>query len=70
MKKLLTVTLVLVFACALVFALGCNKKKAEETGMEGGQQMEQTSPPAGGMTDSTGAMMSHPDTTGGAMGGK
>jgi hypothetical protein len=62
MKKLLTVTLVLVFACALVFALGCNKKKAEETGMEGGQQMEQTSPPA---TDSTGAMMSQPDTTGG-----
>jgi hypothetical protein len=55
MKKILTVTLILVFACALVFALGCNKK-AEQTGMEGGQQMEQsTETPAAGTMDSTGA---------------
>ncbi|HKQ19866.1 MAG TPA: hypothetical protein VJW75_08990 [Candidatus Eisenbacteria bacterium] len=53
MKKLLTVTLVFVFALALVFALGCNKK--EEPATEGGmdQGMEQT-PPA--MTDSMAAM--------------
>ena len=63
MKKLLTVTLVLVFTCALVFALGCTKK-AEQTGMDGEQQMEQsTTPPATGMTDSTGAAMTTPDTT-------
>jgi hypothetical protein len=61
MKKILTVTLVLVFACALIFALGCNKK-AEQTGMEGGQQMEQT-PPAAGTMDSTGAATTAPDTT-------
>ncbi|HLG42896.1 MAG TPA: hypothetical protein VI643_05985 [Planctomycetota bacterium] len=63
MKKVLTVTLVLVFACALIFALGCNKK-AEETGMEGGQTMEQSTetPPAGGMMDSTGAATAAPDT--------
>ena len=61
MKKLLTVTLVLVFTCALVFALGCSKKQA---GTEGEQQMEQsTTPPATGMTDSTGAAMTMPDTT-------
>ena len=63
MKKLLTVTLVLVFTCALVFALGCSKK-AEQAGTEGEQQMEQSAtPPAGGMTDSTGAAMTMPDTT-------
>ena len=57
MKKLLTVTLVFVFALALVFALGCNKKEepAPEGGME--QGMEQSTPPA--MTDSMPA-----DTTG------
>ena len=60
MKKLLTITLVLVFACALVLALGCTKK-AEETVMEGGQPMEQsTTPPA--TMDTTGANMSAPDT--------
>jgi len=53
MKKLLTVTLVFVFALALVFALGCNKK--EEPATEGGmdQGMEQSTPPA--MTDSIAA---------------
>lgn len=61
MKKLLTVTLVLVFTCALVFALGCTQK-AEQTGTEGEQQMEQsTTPPATGMADSASMMM--PDTT-------
>ena len=61
MKKLLAITLVLVFACALVLALGCTKK-AEETGMEGGQQMEQsTTPPA--TMDSTGASMTPPEST-------
>ena len=62
MKKLLTVTLVLVFTCALVFALGCTKK-AEQTGMEGEQPMDQSTPPATGMTDTTGAAMTMPDTT-------
>ena len=65
MKKLLTVTLVLVFASALVFAFGCAKK--EQASMESGgeQSMEQSAtPPAQtGMTDSTGAMMTSPDTT-------
>jgi len=53
MKKLLTVTLVFVFALALVFALGCNKK--EETATEGtmDQSMEQSTPPA--ITDSIAA---------------
>lgn len=53
MKKLLTLTLVFVFALALVFALGCNKKQEEpaSSGTESG--MEQTTPPAGGMADST-----------------
>ena len=61
MKKLLTVTLVFVFALALVFALGCNKK--EEPATEGMDQgMEQSTPPA--MTDS----MAAPDTMGGATG--
>jgi hypothetical protein len=63
MKKLLTVTLVLVFTCALVFALGC-AKKAEQTGMEGEQGMDQSAtPPATGMMDTTGAAMTMPDTT-------
>ena len=63
MKKLLTVMLVLVFTCALVFALGCSKK-AEQAGMQGEQQMEQsTTPPATGMMDTTGAAMMTPDTT-------
>ena len=49
MKKMLAVTLVLVFTCALLFALGCSKK-TETSGTE--QGMEQTTPPA--MTDTTG----------------
>ena len=58
MKKMLAVTLVLVFTCALLFALGCSKK-TEQTGTEGEQGMEQTTtPPAA--TDTT-MMMS--DTT-------
>ncbi len=54
MKKLLTVTLVFVFALALVFALGCNKKE-EPASTEGSmdQSMEQSTPPA--MTDSIAA---------------
>ena len=62
MKKLLTVALVFVFALALVFALGCNKKE-EAPATEGGATsgMETTTPADGGMaTDST-AMS--PDTT-------
>jgi len=52
MKKLLTVTLVFVFALALVFALGCNKKEEPATeGMD--QSMEQSTPPAA--TDSIAA---------------
>ena len=58
MKKLLTVTLMFVFAMALVFALGCSKKQetTTETGTTG---MEQTTPP---MTDTMGMMPA--DTTG------
>lgn len=63
MKKILTVTLILVFAAALVLALGCTKK-AEQTGTEG-QGTEQT-PPAGAMTDTTGHTMAAPES---AMGG-
>ena len=43
MKKMLAVTLVLVFTCALLFALGCSKKTASTT--EGEQGMEQTTTP-------------------------
>ena len=57
MNKMLAVTLVLLFTCALLFALGCSKK-TETSGTEGEQGMEQTTtPPAA--TDTT--MMS--DTT-------
>jgi hypothetical protein len=67
MKKLLTVTLILVFAVALVLALGCTKQ-AEQTGTEGQGTMEQTpaSGMEGGMTDTTGQMMAAPES---AMGG-
>ena len=47
MKKMLAVTLVLVFTCALLFALGCSKK-TETSGTEGEQSgggMEQTTTP-------------------------
>ena len=66
MKKLLTVTLILVFAAALVLALGCTKK-AEEAPATEGTTTEQT-PPAteGGMTDTTGQTMAAPES---AMGG-
>jgi hypothetical protein len=59
MKKMLAVTLVLVFTCALLFALGCSKK-TETSGTEGTQGgMEQTTtPPAA--TDTT---MQMSDTT-------
>ena len=61
MKKMLAVTLVLVFTCALLFALGCSKK-TETSGTEGEQTgggMEQTTtPPAA--TDTT---MQMSDTT-------
>jgi len=59
MKKMLAVTLVLVFTCALLFALGCSKK-TETSGTEGEQGgMEQTTtPPAA--TDTT---MQMSDTT-------
>lgn len=61
MKKLLTVALVFVFALALVFALGCNKKEETSVTNEGGTTTETTTPADGGMaTDST-AMS--PDTT-------
>ena len=68
MKKILTVTLILVFAAALVLALGCTKK-AEQTGTEGQGTMEHTPPatPAGGATtDTTGHTMAAPES---AMGG-
>jgi hypothetical protein len=59
MKKLLTVALVFVFALALVFALGCNKKE-EAPATEGGATsgMETTTPSA---SDST-ATMATPDS--------
>ena len=57
MKKMLAVTLVLVFTCALLFALGCSKK-TETSGTEGGGMEQTTTPPAA--TDTT-MMMS--DTT-------
>ncbi len=58
MKKMLAVTLVLVFTCALLFALGCSKK-TETSGTEGEQGMGQTTtPPAA--TDTT---MQMSDTT-------
>lgn len=53
MKKLLTVALVLVFALALVFALGCNKKE-EAPATESG--MEQTTPEGGMPMDTTSTM--------------
>jgi hypothetical protein len=61
MKKLLTIVLVFVFSLALVLAIGCSQKQpASDTGAS----MDQTTPPGGGeMTDSTGAMMSAPDTS-------
>jgi hypothetical protein len=69
MKKLLTVALVFVFALALVFALGCNKKEeapATESGATSG--METTTPAEGGMaTDST-ATMATPDSAAAAAG--
>jgi hypothetical protein len=65
MKKLLTLTLVFVFALALVFALGCNKKQ-EEPASSTESGMEQTTPPAGGMADSSGMAM--PDSSMGGSG--
>jgi hypothetical protein len=65
MKKLLTVTLILVFAAALVLALGCTKK-AEETPATEGTTTEQTPATEGGMTDTTGQTMAAPES---AMGG-
>ena len=54
MKKLLTVALVFVFALALVFALGCNKKE-EAPATEGTTSGMETTTPEGGMPmDSTG----------------
>ena len=61
MKKLLTISLVFVFALALVLAIGCAKK--EQPAMEGGgteQGMEQSTTP-----DTTSTMTT--DST--AMGG-
>jgi hypothetical protein len=60
MKKLLTLALVFVFALALVFALGCNKKEEMPAteGADGG--MEQTMPEGDmGMADTT---MASPDS--------
>ena len=55
MKKLLTVALVFVFALALVFALGCNKKE-EAPATDATSGMETTTPADGGMaTDTTAA---------------
>lgn len=51
MKKMLAVTLVLVFTCALLFALGCSKK-TQTSGTEGEGMEQTTTPPA--MTDTTG----------------
>jgi hypothetical protein len=60
MKKLLTVALVFVFALALVFALGCNKKE-EAPATEGATSgMESSTPATGGAMDSTATMA---DTT-------
>ena len=66
MKKLLTVTLVLVFALALVFALGCNKKEAPaETSTE--QGMDSSMPATGDSmsttTTTTTTTTTSPDTT-------
>jgi hypothetical protein len=58
MKKLLTVALVFVFALALVFALGCNKK--EEAPATSG--METTTPAEGGMAMDSTATMATPDS--------
>ena len=52
MRKILAVTLVLVFTCALLFALGCTKK-TEQTGMEAEQGMEQTTPGMDSMSTTT-----------------
>ncbi|HSQ59154.1 MAG TPA: hypothetical protein VLT84_01760 [Acidobacteriota bacterium] len=61
MKKFLTVALVFVFALALVFALGCNKKE-EAPATESG--MEQTTP-EGGMPMDTTSTMTSPDSAAG-----
>jgi len=68
MKKLLTVALVSVFALALVFALGCNKK--EEPAMEGGATsgMETTTPADGGMAMDSTSTMAAPDSAAAAAG--
>lgn len=68
MKKLLTVALVFVFALALVFALGCNKKE-EAPATEGATSgMETTTPADGGMTMDTTATMAAPDSAAAAAG--
>jgi len=56
MKQMLAVTLVLVFTCALLFALGCSKK-TEQSATEGEGMEQTTTPPA---VDTTGMMA---DTT-------
>ena len=59
MKKMLAVTLVLVFTCALLFALGCSKKtETSGTDQSGGGMEQTTTPPAA--TDTT---MQMSDTT-------
>ena len=59
MKKMLAVTLVLVFTCALLFALGCSKKtETSGTDQTGGGMEQTTTPPAA--TDTT---MQMSDTT-------
>ena len=63
MKKLLTVALVFVFALALVFALGYNKKE-EAPATDATSGMETTTPDAGMPMDSTNMMA---DTTAAGM---
>jgi hypothetical protein len=46
MRKMLAVTLVLIFTCALLFALGCSKKEQTSTEGEQGGMEQTTTPPA------------------------
>ena len=63
MKKLLTVALVFVFALALVFALGCNKKE-EAPATDATSGMETTTPPDAGMPMDSTNMMADTTATG------
>ena len=61
MKKLLTITLVLVFALALVLAIGCSKK--EQTSSEGSNMEQGTQQAAPADTMNMGGAPATTDTT-------